>query len=483
MPPLDAAHRTEDPVVTDAAPRFPPQIRYIIGNEAAERFSFYGMRNILTVFLVDYLLTRHAGNRGDQAQAVFHTFVMGVYLFPLLGGLIADWWWGKYRTVLWLSLLYVAGHACLALFEDSERGFYTGLFLIALGSGGIKPCVSAFVGDQFTVSNRSLVPKVFGWFYWSVNLGSFFASATMPKVLEHLGPRVAFAIPGVLMAVATLIFWAGRKLYVRVPPHEPDRHAFVFVLLSGLLGKAEGGFWQRARARHPPEAVDGARAVLGVASIFAPIPLFWACFDQKASLWVLQARNLDLRVGSLTLAPSQLQAVNPLLVLLLVPLVTYGLYPWLERRGIRFTPLRRIVSGLVLTATSFLGVALIQNALESGARPSVLWQVGPYVVLTVSEILVSITGLEFAYTQAPIRMKGSIMSLWLLTTFAGNFVVVLVKKFGLVHGTTEFLFWAGLTYLAALCFWLIARGYAVRDQLLPDVPGASSAAGAAAGLA
>jgi POT family proton-dependent oligopeptide transporter len=87
--------------VTDAAPRFPPQIRYIIGNEAAERFSFYGMRNILTVFLVDYLLTRHAGNRGDQAQAVFHTFVMGVYLFPLLGGVIADA--GEVRTVLWLT--------------------------------------------------------------------------------------------------------------------------------------------------------------------------------------------------------------------------------------------------------------------------------------------------------------------------------------------------------------------------------------------
>jgi POT family proton-dependent oligopeptide transporter len=319
------------------------------------------------------------------------------------------------------------------------------------------------------------VPKVFGWFYWSINLGSFFASASIPKVLEHFGSRVAFGIPGALMAVATLIFWAGRNLYVRVPPREPDRHAFLFVLLSGLFGKATGGFWDRAGAAHPPEAVEGARAVLGVASIFAPIPLFWACFDQKASLWVLQARNLDLHVGSLILAPSQLQAVNPLLVMLLVPLVTYGLYPWLERRGIRFPPLRRMGVGLVLTATSFVGVAIIQKALEDGARPSVLWQVVPYLVLTLSEILVSITGLEFAYTQAPLRMKGSIMSLWLLTTFAGNFVVVLVKKLGLVHGTTEFLFWAGLTYFAALCFALIARRYVVRDQFLPEAAAAKNA--------
>ena len=462
--------------MTDAAPRFPPQIRYIIGNEAAERFSFYGMRNILTVFLVDYLLARHTGSRTDQAQAVFHTFVMGVFLFPLLGGVIADWWWGKYRTVLWLSLVYVAGHACLAFFESSEQGFYTGLFLIALGSGGIKPCVSSFVGDQFTEANRALVPKVFGWFYWSINLGSFFASATIPKVLEHFGPRVAFGIPGVLMAIATVIFWAGRRLYVKVPPRKPDRHAFLFVLRSGLFGKAPGGFWDRARAEHPAEAVEGARAVLGVASIFAPIPLFWACFDQKASLWVLQARNLDLQVGSLMLAPSQLQAVNPLLVMLLVPLTTYGLYPWLERRGIRFTPLRRIGTGLVLTATSFVLVAIIQRALEGGARPSVLWQVGPYLVLDA-------LGDPGLHHRPRVRVHPG------TAPDEGDHHEPLAAdhlrrqprggageeaRAGPRHGRVPLLGWPH--YLAALAFALIARRYVVRDHYLPAVGAAASTA-------
>jgi POT family proton-dependent oligopeptide transporter len=461
--------------VTDAAAaRFPPQIRYIIGNEAAERFSFYGMRNILTVFLVEYLLARRSSlTRADDAQAVFHLFVMGVYLFPLLGGLIADRWWGKYRTVLWLSLVYCAGHACLAFLEDSATGFYTGLFLIALGSGGIKPCVSSFVGDQFTESSRSLVTKVFGWFYWSINLGSFFASLTIPKVLEHFGPRVAFGIPGLLMAVATLIFWAGRHLYVVVPPKGADHHGFWSVVATALRrGDVPGGFWERARSEHPLEAVEAARAVVGVLSIFAMVPFFWACFDQKASLWVLQARNLDLHVGSLTLAPSQLQATNPLLVLLLVPVTTYWLYPWLQRHGLPFTPLRRIGVGLFLAGTSFVLVALIQRALEGGAKPSVLWQVGPYIVLTLSEILVSTTGLEFAYTQAPVSMKSTIMSLWLLANAAGNLVVVVAKKIGLVHGTGEFLFWAGLTYLATVVFVLIARRYVVRDHYLPDTAAA-----------
>jgi proton-dependent oligopeptide transporter, POT family len=467
--------------MTDARLRFPAQSKYIIGNEAAERFSFYGMRNILTVFLVDYLLQNHpAASRGDDAKAIFHLFVMGVYLFPLIGGPLADWVLGRYHTILWLSGVYVAGHACLAFLEGSTTGFYTGLVLIALGSGGIKPCVSAFVGDQFTEATRSLIPKMYGWFYWSINLGSFFASLSIPKLLRYYGPQVAFGVPGVLMALATLVFWLGRRYYVRVPPTGRDPHGFLGVMASGI-GRRDvpGGFWARAAADHPPEAVEASRAALRVLGIFSMIPLFWACFDQKASLWVLQARSLDLQVGGFTLEPSQLQAANPFLILLLVPITTYGLYPWLERRGIRFTPLRRIGTGLVLTATSFVLIALVQRALEGGAKPSVLWQVGPYLVLTLSEILVSITGLEFAYTQAPLSMKSTIMAFWFLANAAGNLVVFAVNKLGLVHGTGEFLFWAGLTYLAAIGFALIARRYVVRDHYLPASARAAPASSSA----
>ena len=134
--------------VEDAAARMPRQIPYIIGNEACERFSFYGMRNILTPFLItSLLLYAPVAERAGIAKDVFHTFVIGVYFFPLLGGWISDRFFGKYQTVFWLSLLYCAGHACLAIFESNRNGFYAGLFLIALGSGGIKPLVSAFVGD------------------------------------------------------------------------------------------------------------------------------------------------------------------------------------------------------------------------------------------------------------------------------------------------------------------------------------------------
>src|SRR5262249_28850765 len=178
--------------------------------------------------------------REAAAKEVFHTFVLGVYFFPLLGGWLADRYLGKYRTILYLSLVYCAGHACLALFESNQAGFFTGLFLIALGSGGIKPCVSAFVGDQFDQSNKSLAKIVFDAFYWIINFGSFFASLLMPLFLRQLGPAVAFGIPGVLMFIATVIFWLGRRQYVCVPPTPPQPDSFVRVVFTGLRAPGPG---------------------------------------------------------------------------------------------------------------------------------------------------------------------------------------------------------------------------------------------------
>jgi POT family proton-dependent oligopeptide transporter len=236
----------ETPAVPDPKAPIPRQIRYIIGNEGCERFSFYGMRNILTVFLATSLLAYlPEADRGSAAKEVFHTFVIGVYFFPLLGGWIADRFFGKYNTIFWLSLVYCAGQACLAMFVTNRMGFYVGLSLIALGSGGIKPCVSAFVGDQFDQTNKHRAKVVFDAFYWIINFGSFFASLLMPVFLKSLGPAIAFGIPGVLMFVSTLILWLARKQYIMVPPTQPDPNSFFNVcrtsLASGTRGRVLAG--------------------------------------------------------------------------------------------------------------------------------------------------------------------------------------------------------------------------------------------------
>src|SRR5512132_797210 len=233
-------------VSPDPKAPIPKQIRYIIGNEGCERFSFYGMRNILTVFLVSSLLLYlPESERAHGAKDVFHTFVIGVYFFPLLGGWLADRFFGKYNTVLWLSLVYCVGQACLAMFVTNRAGFYIGLGLIALGSGGIKPCVSAFVGDQFDQTNKHRAKVVFEAFYWIINFGSFFASLLMPLFLRHLGPAVAFGVPGVLMFISTAVLWLGRKQYVMIPPAPPNPPSFLRVsrdaIVSGMRGQVLAG--------------------------------------------------------------------------------------------------------------------------------------------------------------------------------------------------------------------------------------------------
>lgn len=469
--------------MSTAAParRYPPQIAYIIGNEGCERFSFYGMKNILTFFLIHYLLIGEA-----QAKSNYHLFVAAVYWFPLLGGWMSDRFFGKYRTILWLSLLYCVGHLCLALFENHATGFYVGLGLIALGAGGIKPCVSAHVGDQFTEENKEGAKNVFNLFYWIINFGSFFASALIPKTLEWYGPKVAFGIPGVLMLIATVVFWMGRNHYVHVPPTGKNPHSFMRIVAAAIknrgaraseLGAEARANGQKAHwldgalAKHPRESVEGAKAVFRVLSIFAPIPVFWALFDQKGSTWIVQATHMDRVVGSMTLAPSQLMALNPLLVMLIIPFNTLVLYPWLERRGFKLSPLRRMGAGMVLTGVSFVAVAAIEAVLVGGNKLHVFWQAVPYLVLTMGEVLVSTTGLEFAYTQAPREMKSTIMSFWNLTVTFGNLLTAAVSALNVFSGPMQYLFFAGLIFVAATIFALIASKYVSVDFFQKKKPG------------
>src|SRR5688500_3627650 len=352
---------TEHLQAPPANARLPRQIPFIIGNEACERFSFYGMRNILTPFLVSSLLLyAPEAERAGIAKDVFHTFVIGVYFFPLLGGWLADRFFGKYQTVFWMSIIYCIGHAFLAVFEDNRTGFYTGLFLIAFGSGGIKPLVVSFVGDQFDQTNKHLAKIVFDAFYWIINFGSFFASLLMPIFLREFGASVAFGIPGALMFIATVIFWAGRRRYVRLPPAPPNPDSFLRVARSALLAQAPGqgragltvaaagallalgalslmgrlgivssvclalvlllafggaGTWmqlERARTAHPGAAVDGVRGVLRILIVFALVTPFWSLFDQKASTWVLQA---DEMLKPAWFQSAQMPPLNPALVM------------------------------------------------------------------------------------------------------------------------------------------------------------------------
>lgn len=398
----------------------PKGVKYIIGNEAAERFSFYGMRTILVVFMTKYLHYMVGGQVGTemsdaQANEYYHLFVAATYGFPVLGSLLSDVLIGKYRTILWLSIVYCAGHFALALMGgpglSPANWLILGLFLIAFGSGGIKPCVSAHVGDQFGKKNSHLMTRVFQWFYFAINFGSTASTWITPILLKWYGPHIAFGVPGVLMAIATLLFWMGRNVFIHVPP---------------------GGrkFFRETFSR------EGVFALLKLTTIYAFVAVFWGMFDQTGSSWVIQAENMDRRFLGVEWLQSQIQVLNPILVMILIPLFQLVVYPAVDKVW-KLTAIRKISVGFFLTAASFAVVAKAQDLIDGGAVPSIAWQLWAYVLLTSGEVMISITGLEFSYTQAPKTMKSVIMAVWLFSVSLGNIFTSFVNHSIQVPGINQ----------------------------------------------
>ena len=698
--------------------RFPPGIPYIVGNEGAERFSFYGMRQILYIYLTSLFIGFAAESSVApdalsaakvHATQVTHLFNAGVYLFPMIGAILADRLLGKYRVIFWVSLIYCAGQAALsfggAVGSAGNVGLATtavfaGLILISVGSGGIKPCVSANVGDQFTAKNAHLVTRIFQIFYFIINFGSFFATLLTPVLFKYYGPKWAFGVPGILMAIATVVFWLGRRKFVRVPPKPgakldaTDKFLLVgwplilaaialglmrwtslvpnhVLMLAGALAAAgvllflwrmwaapgrdsklgvldflassflaspllvlvavgasvaeqvvraamseragavaeslrqiaqgywphalvaAGGFafgvvlfmvrqqirqdtgffavlldcwrrrgmrqpgedfWAPARARFGDEAADGPPAVLRIIVVFSMVSVFWALFDQHSSTWIEQAKSMNLTLNvpvifwygwavwaviiaalfgavwlflwvancrvprwlllglpcllgvwglaalllqagvglnafsrcvaacgapelgqriahggmsTITLLPAQIASFNPLMVMMIIPLLNVLVYRPMERRGRPLKPLHRMTIGMFLASLAFVAVALLQARIQAAGRGEihVLWQVIPFFILTTAEVLVSVTGLEFAYTQAPRAMKSTIMGFWLLCVTFGNVLVAFLAPLETLSLATFFWVFAGLMAAAAIVFALLAATYKGRSYL------------------
>ena len=386
--------------------KYPPGIPYIIANEAAERFSFYGMKAALAIFLANYLGILGGDNYSEtKATVVVSWFNTAVYLTPLLGALIADAFFGKYRTIMTLSVVYCLGHLCLALMGIGgfvQLWLLSGLGLISLGAGGIKPCVSAHVGDQFGSKNQHLITKIFNIFYFSINFGAVISNLLIPWVLKWHGPHLAFGIPGILMALATIFFWMGREKFAHIPAKG-----------SSFLGE----LFSR----------EGLSVIGKLIPLVIFVGVFWSLFDQTASRLVFQAERMNREIFGLEILPSQIQAANPFLILVLIPLFTFILYP-LIGKVIKVTPLRKIGVGLALMALAFAVVSLSQEAIDRGETPHVGWQLLAYLILTSAEVMVSIVALEFFYTQAPRKMKSLMMAIFLSSVSIGNFFTGFVNQ-------------------------------------------------------
>ena len=428
--------------------KMPKGIPYIIGNELAERFSFYGMKCILIIFMTKYLMDSSgalAPMNKEDATYWYHLFTSAVYFTPLIGAIIADAFFGKYKTILALSIVYCLGHLALAM-DETRLGLTLGLTLISIGAGGIKPCVSAHVGDQFGKTNSHLLEKIFSWFYLSINLGAFISTILTPFLLVKYGPAVAFGVPGGLMLIATWVFWLGRNLFIHIP--------------AGGMGFIRETF-----------SLSGIKSISRLFIIYLFVAVFWALFDQTGSTWVLQAENLNRYWLGVHWLPSQIQAINPIMILVFAPLFAYFLYPKMGKY-FEVTPLRKISIGLFLAVPSFIIIGMVQSWLDAGQTPSIAWQVVAYAILTAAEVLVSITCLEFSYTQAPNKMKSLIMGFFMLSVSIGNIFTAMVNVFiqnpdgsSKLEGASYFYFFAGTMMVTSMLFLLVLKYYKPKTYL------------------
>ena len=397
----DAPHLTA-PVKTKEMPKGIP---YIIGNEAAERYSFYGMKAILVIFMTKYLMDSdgaRAPMTETEATTWFHLFNSAVYFTPLLGAIVADAFLGKYKTIVSLSIVYCLGHLALAL-DETRLGLAVGLTLIAIGAGGIKPCVSAHVGDQFGKTNGHLLTKIFGWFYFSINFGAFASQIMTPILLDLYGPHVAFGVPGGLMLLATIVFWMGRRVFIHIP-------AGGMAFLRETFSK------------------EGLKIIGRLCIIYLFVAVFWALFDQSGSKWVLQADRMDRNWLGFEWLPSQINAINPIMIMVFIPIFTWLIYPGLNK-VFPLTPLRKIGIGFFVAVPSFVIPAWIEMQINAGELPNIIWQILAYVFLTAAEVFISITALEFSYTQAPKKMKSLILGFFLMSVSLGNLFTAGVNHF------------------------------------------------------
>ncbi|XP_018571394.1 peptide transporter family 1 isoform X2 [Anoplophora glabripennis] len=358
---------------------YPKSVFFIVSNEFCERFSYYGMRTILVLYLTNILLYSEA-----DAKIVYHAFTVLVYFFPILGAILSDSFLGKFNTIFYVSMVYATGSILLALASAEpiglpQAGFSIfGLVLIAFGTGGIKPCVSAFGGDQFVLPQQELqLSRFFSLFYFAINAGSLISTFLTPILRNNVHCfdqescfPLAFAVPGALMIISIVIFGLGKPLY-KIKKPEGNLIVQVTKCISHAISQKcksseKKEHWlDHAEPRFGAKMVNDIKATLKVLIIYIPLPIFWALYDQQGSGWTFQAVRMDGNIGFYTILPDQMQVINPLLILAFIPLFSYVVYPVFAKCNFLKTPLQRMACGGFLAAVAFCVSALISIALEA----------------------------------------------------------------------------------------------------------------------
>ncbi|XP_008514493.1 solute carrier family 15 member 1 [Equus przewalskii] len=372
---------------------YPLSIFFIVVNEFCERFSYYGMRALLILYFTLFI-----GWDDNLSTAIYHTFVALCYLTPILGALIADSWLGKFKTIVSLSIVYTIGQVVLAVssindLTDGNRDgtpdslpvhvalSMIGLALIAFGTGGIKPCVSAFGGDQFEEGQEKQRNRFFSIFYLAINAGSLLSTIITPILrVQQCGIHskqacypLAFGVPAALMAVSLIVFVIGSRMYKKFQPQGNIMAKVAKCIgfaITNRIRHRSNKFPKRehwldwAKEKYDERLISQIKMVTRVMFLYIPLPMFWALFDQQGSRWTLQATTMNGQIGVIEIQPDQMQTVNAILIVIMVPIMDAVVYPLIAKCGLNFTSLKKMTVGMFLASMAFVAAAIVQVEID-----------------------------------------------------------------------------------------------------------------------
>ncbi len=392
----------------------PPALAFLFATEMWERFSYYGMRALLVLYMVNYLLLpehvdgviglaafRHLlevpfGPLDAQpfASQIYGFYTGLVYLTPIFGGMLADRVLGHRRTVVIGATLMAIGHFLMA----SERLFLLALIFLILGNGAFKPNMSAQVGDLYAKGDPRR-DRAYSIFYVGINLGATLGSTACALLGAWGGWHYGFAAAGVGMLI-------GLATYLYASPIlPPDRITPV--------------------AERTPLTRDDRRMLGALLILFVPTSFFWATYEQQGNTLALWAdaqtdRTIDLVFWSGEIPAALFQSLNPLMILLFTPPLL-ALWVWQAKRGSEPSTLTKMALGCF--GVTLANLIMVAAALHAGdGKASWLWLLGYFVVITVGELYISPIGLSLVSKVAPTRMVSMMMGVWLATSFTGNFI-------------------------------------------------------------
>ncbi|KAJ2260389.1 peptide transporter ptr2 [Coemansia sp. RSA 376] len=508
------------------ADKIPTAAYFVVLTEFCERFTYYGITGPFQNYISNgYQVpnSRPGAIDGGQQMAtgLSNFFQFWCYLCPILGAIIADQWLGKYKTILLFSLVYILGNLVLTLTAlpvsiragGALPGMIIAMITIGLGTGGIKANVSPMVAEQYSrfrpfvrklksgkevlVDRELTIQSIFSWFYWAINVGGLSAIATT-ELEANVDFWAAYLLPTLMFVACIFVFWLGRSRYIL---SKPTGSIVVKAYRTGRAGlrnyrlaKKENRLVMNENGKKvswidyakPSLATDSSsmdwddrfvdelRTAIRSCKIFLCYPIFWLCYGQISNNLISQSGQMN--TGGV---PNDImQNIDPLCIIILIPIFDLLIYPGFRRCGLELRPVTRITIGFLVAALAMAYAAIIQHLVyttgpyythpgegENGFNDiSAGLQVPAYILIAIAEIFASVTGLEYAYKQAPESMKSIVMSIFLFTNAGGSILAFcfnsiavnphLVKNFAIVSGLM-----GAFTVLFFVCF----RHYDQRD--------------------